>query len=639
MSAPEGGGGSEKRPHVAISGLRQLPGLSVALFDEGCRYLVVGGQAVTDARLDPDEIEGRSAADVLGPERWEFWKPYYEAALTGHASSVDVRALDGGRWYQVDVAPRYDGAGEIVGGMAVGREITSRRLSEERVAFLTALIEQSDDAIIGNDLDGVITSWNRGAERIYGYTAQEAVGRHISLLSVPGQGLDVAEITERTRHGEVVREQALRRTKEGRDVTVALTVSQVHDADGQIAGASTIARDLSAPKRIADELRIGQERWRAIFDTGRLGIAIRDADGRLVECNRVYSEIFESTPEALVGSDFSAILPTSEAARSMKRFTERWSQTSDQLGHDQVFSTRSGRRLHLISSVSPVFDASGARAFQVIAVQDRTDQRMLEDQLAQAQRLEAIARLAGAVAHQLNNKLSVILGVSDIIATARPGDDRLREDLEVIRASADQCTAMTRDLLSIGHRQTFEPVAINLSELVTEIEDRIRSGLGDRIALTVTDDCAGAVIRGDRAGLVHALENLARNGCEAMPDGGSLTIRAIRAHAPTRDGGQDRVAISVGDTGVGMTADVIERSFEPFFTTKDFGNGAGLGLALARSIVEQSGGSIAIESSPGLGTTVRVEFELAGDRATGAADEPFEPSRPAPEVVDSSPRA
>ena len=174
----------------------------------------------------------------------------------------------------------------------------------------------------------MITSWNPGAERLYGYTASEVIGRRITLLALPGHEPQIAAILSRVAAGETVREQTVRRTKDGRTVPVALTVSPIHDARGQIIGAATITRNLSDQTRIESELRAGLHRWRSVFDRSRVGFGVLDRDARLVECNHRYAELFGATRKALLGAGFAAVLDSQDAAALIARWPEIWEARS-----------------------------------------------------------------------------------------------------------------------------------------------------------------------------------------------------------------------------------------------------------------------------------------------------------------------
>jgi signal transduction histidine kinase/CheY-like chemotaxis protein len=255
----------------------------------------------------------------------------------------------------------------------------------------------------------------------------------------------------------------------------------------------------------------------------------------------------------------------------------------------------------------------------------------LNAQLASAnQELEswtdALERLAGGVAHELNNKLTVIIGFNDGVSKKLDRDDPLQRQLTEVRTAAQHSAALTRDLLAFARRQMLAPQPVTASQITDGLRRILRPALGEETELVITDRSDGALVLADRAQLQHAILYLALNGCDSMPDGGQLRIETSVADRPAADQtGSPTVRISVSDTGTGMPADVRDRIFEPFFTTKEIGAGTGLGLPAALGIVEQTGGTITVDSEPGRGSTFIVELpQLLTD-----PDQPTDPAEPA----------
>jgi PAS domain S-box-containing protein len=385
-------------------------------------------------------------------------------------------------------------------------------------------------------------------------------------------------------------------------------------------------------------LSIDEQRWRAIFDADRIGVVIRDVDARLLECNRRFAEIFGFTPGELVGTYPADIMTPDEAELAMVTYPEAWDRPQSGVDVDRSVTLRDGRTVHIRVSVFAVSDPDSRPLYQVILVDDLTARRRMEDELAHTRRIESIGRLAGGVAHELNNKLAVILGFNELVANELGADHPLQDSLREVRAAAEHSAALTHDLLSFGRQQMLERRPLKVSEISASLVRILRPALGEHIHLVVADESAGALVLGDRAQIEQVLVNLSLNGRDAMPDGGRLTIRTTVADAPAvpdGDGGSDdrrRVAIAISDTGVGMSEEVRDRIFEPFFTTKEFGQGAGLGLATALGIVVQSGGTIDVDSAPGRGTTVVVSFpEVSGE--AGGADHDARRGPAAPPVL------
>ncbi len=266
-------------------------------------------------------------------------------------------------------------------------------------------------------------------------------------------------------------------------------------------------------------------------------------------------------------------------------------------------------------------------------VRDLGRERVLEEQLAHAQRMESLGRLAGGVAHDFNNILTAILGHSEMLMDDLPEGSALRGDLGEIHSAALRAATLTRQLLAFSRRQVMSPRVVDLGEVVRGLEPMLRRVIGEDVVLAITCDRALAV-RADTGQIENVVVNLAVNARDAMPAGGQLGVRVARETVHERDGAGPGEELAVGayavltvsDTGHGMAPDVLEHVFEPFFTTKERGRGSGLGLSTVYGVVSQSGGAVRVESRPGQGSTFRVFLPLVA--ATPDA-RPIPPPRPA----------
>ncbi|TAK18548.1 MAG: response regulator, partial [Acidobacteria bacterium] len=277
-----------------------------------------------------------------------------------------------------------------------------------------------------------------------------------------------------------------------------------------------------------------------------------------------------------------------------------------------------------LSKLVPCVARALDEAAQRVALRTSEErQAQLEEQIRQAQRMEAIGTLAGGIAHDFNNALTTILGFTELLSADLPDDDRRREDLAAIRKAAEYSAALTRQLLAFSRRQVLAPVQLDLGLVISDLERMLRRVIGENIQLDVDTPAGVSEVLADRGQLEQVLMNLVVNARDAMPDGGKLTVSiedsTVRYTTPMVEAGR-YVLLTVRDSGVGMTREVAERVFEPFFTTKAQGHGTGLGLSTVYGIVKQSGGHISVESVVGKGTTFRVFWPVlpagaAGDRA------------------------
>ncbi len=292
-------------------------------------------------------------------------------------------------------------------------------------------------------------------------------------------------------------------------------------------------------------------------------------------------------------------------------------------------------------TAAAIREANGAASGGLLSLRDVSAQTRLEAQLAHAQRLQAAGQLAGGVAHDFNNLLTAILGAADALAALDGLAAEAREDIAQIRASAARGSALTRHLLAFGRQQMLQPRALSVNEVLTGMAGLLRRLLGSRVRLDLVLEAPGPTVRADPTALDQVLLNLAVNARDAMPDGGTLTLRSghITLHRPLLRGAETippgrYVMIEVQDTGTGIAPDILPHIFEPFFTTRREQGGSGLGLATVHGIVRQSDGFLGVESTPAVGTRMRVYLprrdaeETAIPALPGAAAAPA--AKPAP---------
>ncbi len=287
---------------------------------------------------------------------------------------------------------------------------------------------------------------------------------------------------------------------------------------------------------------------------------------------------------------------------------------------------------HVYGSATPLFDETGRVRGAIGAYVDMTDLRQAREQLERAQRMESIGTLAGGVAHETNNQMTVVLGFAQFLMSAENITAAQRRDLQQVKLGAERVAQLTRQLLALSRRQTLNTVSLNLDELIRESLPLLQRLLGPENRLVMHLDAAPKWVRGDRTQLVQVLLNLVMNARDAMPEGGRVTIRTDRADEVPPGGrfgrawNSDEAAIlSVSDTGTGIDSSIANRVFEPFFTTKPVGQGTGLGLSVVEGIIEQSNGEMWLTSEAGRGTTFIIALpvvEPATDSAARSARSP-----------------
>ncbi len=484
-------------------------------------------------------------------------------------------------------------------------------LRAAELRFLAAIVESSHAAIIGKTLDGVITSWNGGAERIYGYSPAEAVGRPIEMLVPDDRRGETEGLLARVRAGERVEAyETWRVRKNSAQVLMALTISPIRNDQGVVVGASTIAHDISERKRVEEALRLSEESYRNLFDHHPAPMWLYDPDTlRFLAVNEAATVQYGYTSDELLEMTIDQIRPPEEvdALRDVLGDPNRGYSPAAVWRHRK----KDGSVID-VAITSSALEYEG-RSVRIVLAQDVTEQRRLEGQLRQGQKMEAIGQLTGGIAHDFNNLLLVIRGHSAILLGALEDDD-LRESAEQIDTAAERAGEFTRQLLAFSRQQVLQLEATDLNAVVEGTVKLLERTIGADIAVGLDLDPSLQAVLADRGQLTQAVLNLAINARDAMAGhGGTLTIKTVNAelgeaYAATHEGvvAGSYALLQITDSGTGMDAETQRRAFDPFFTTKD--TGTGLGLAAVYGLVKQSGGHIWLYSEPGMGTTFKLYF-------------------------------
>ena len=429
--------------------------------------------------------------------------------------------------------------------------------------------------------------------------------------------------------------------KDGSPLPVEYVRAPISDR-GQVTGVVVSFTDVSARKEAAEALRAQKEQLQLVLDTTPHLVFVKDWDGRFVLVNKAIADVYGTTPAQLVGKTDADFNPNpEEVERFLRADRAVMSSGLPQVIPEEAVTNATTGEVRWYETIKVPFVAGEGQSPQVLGVAtDITERKRVEEaleqseeQLRQAQKMDAIGQLAGGVAHDFNNLLTVINGCSSALLQRVAGHEALSGPVAEIARAGQRAAALTYQLLAFSRRQVLTPEVLDLNAVAADSEKLLRRLIGEDIELVTVLRPALGSVRVDPGQLQQVILNLAVNARDAMPQGGTLTIETAKAELdeayardhPGVEPGQ-YVMLAVSDTGCGMDAATRSRIFEPFFTTKEPGKGTGLGLATVYGIVKQSGGHVWVYSEPGLGTT----FKIYLPRVAAAAEAPARPSLPEP---------
>ena len=342
-------------------------------------------------------------------------------------------------------------------------------------------------------------------------------------------------------------------------------------------------------------------------------IYMLDPDGYVCSWNAGAERIKGYTASEIIGKHFSEFYTQEDRAAGLPQFALTTAARIGKFEGEGWRVRKDGSRFWASVLIDVLTEGDQVVGYAKLT-RDMTDRRAMQEQLNQSQKMEAIGQLTGGVAHDFNNLLTVILGNLDSLSQQVPAEHaRWRRAIDQAMRASERAANLTQQLLAFARRQPLKPKAVEINRVLSRWNELIRRTLPENISIRHVDDPEAGTVEVDENQLENVLLNLAVNARDAMPNGGTLTIETARTVVGTHDANfpfdltpGDYVVISVSDTGIGMSEEVLERAFEPFFTTKPLGQGTGLGLSQAFGFVKQSGGHIKIYSRPGHGTTIKI---------------------------------
>ncbi|MEW6235483.1 MAG: PAS domain S-box protein [Candidatus Omnitrophota bacterium] len=576
--------------------------------------------------------------EIIHPEDREFVERSSLAArFEGKPYDLDHRIVrpDGSeRIVHEHAEIMYGSSGEPVRMIGTVQDITDRELVKRKIldseALYHSLVENLPQCILRKDLQGHFTFANKRSCKEMGKSLEEIVGKTDYDFFPPELAdkylRDDRRVIETGEIFETVEEHQI---PGGERIYVQVMKTPLYNAAGKIVGIQILFWDVTKQKRSEDALRESEERYRQFFEDDLTGDFINAADGRLIDCNPAYVRIFgfASVDEAL-GSNARDIYLN---PKDRVQFLDFLKEKKRLLNFERTLRRKDGKIVNTIENLIGIFGENGELTGIRGYVFDITDRKLLEEQYRQAQKMEAVGRLAGGIAHDFNNLVMAIKGYCDFALKKLAEDHPAQEDILEVKKAGDRTAALTRQLLAFSRKQVLQTQYIDLSRVIVGMDKMLRRLIGEDIELATLPNPAKGIVKADPGQIEQIIMNLAVNARDAMPQGGKLTIETqnvvldeayVFSHIHVKPG--PYVMLAISDTGKGMDEETRSRLFEPFFTTKEVGKGTGLGLATVYGIVKQSDGYIWVYSEPGKGAT----FKIYLPRIEGAEEKPLAPPTP-----------
>jgi two-component system, cell cycle sensor histidine kinase and response regulator CckA len=557
---------------------------------------------------DPAALQGRLLLDFVHPDDREKVEQSVSHRLAGHSGHVEfrVRRKDGSeRWVVSAASPIKNERGAVVGGLGLVRDVTERKHAETRAAALSTSLDQIDDSFYTLDADWRFSYCNLQVERVTGRSRADLIGKVI-WEEFPESAGSILEREYRRAVAERVTVE-FETYYEGLDLWVNVRAHPSQE------GLAVYTRKVSEAHQAAERLR----EQASLLDNASDAIYVRDMEHRVSYWNKGAERLFGWRADEAIGKTITDLIGASQDVVNARAFLLEHGKWDGEFTR----TDRSGRELVVLAHWTLVRDAEG-RPKSLLAIEsDITERKKLEQQFLRAQRLESIGTLAGGIAHDLNNVLTPISMAIEILKS-KVTDDGGREMLGILAESAAHGTNMVKQVLSFARGVEGTRIQIDPEHLLKDVERIARDTFPKNIRTTRIVGTDLWALEGDATQLHQVLLNLSVNARDAMPGGGTLTLRADNRQLDAQYAAMNEeahvgpyVMLRVEDTGTGIPANVVDKIFDPFFTTKEVGKGTGLGLSTSMAIARSHGGFMRVYSEPGKGTQLSVYLPAVKDAA------------------------
>ena len=483
------------------------------------------------------------------------------------------------------------------------RDITNQKKSERRMVRLTRIVDQLGEGVATCDLNGIIQYVNQAWADMHGYSPPTLKGKNIDIFHTEAQHIkQVIPFNRKAfRHGHHSGEVGHKRS-DGSEFSTHMTTTLQRDENGRAIGFIGVATDLSDQKKVESALRESEVKFRHLFNLSPQPISLTNLNGQIIDVNQKFCELARYTRNELIGKN-SLDLGFPPEAR--QEFIQMLTQEGDVSGFEIELAVKGGETLY-VQLFSKLIEIHGD-FYTITVYHDLTPQRMLEAQLIRAQKMEAIGTLAGGIAHDFNNILAAILGYVELAKIQATENTKLSTYLDEVFKAGNRAKEVVQQILAISRQTHQKRKPVRLCQIIQDVRKLLRATLPVSIEIVEDIKAQDMLVEADAGQMHQVLMNLCTNAAQSMRDnGGTLTIRLSREDLVCEDfiglSPGVYVKLTISDTGCGIIAEDRERIFDPYYTTKDKGVGTGLGLAVAKGIIEKHGGRINLSSTPGVGT-------------------------------------
>ncbi|MBI3964786.1 MAG: PAS domain S-box protein [Chloroflexi bacterium] len=599
------------------------------------------------------EMVGRPYAEIVIPERRHLVPSFLERFQDGHRLDhfeTHWLRVDGTRVpVSMSVSPIVDPTGRVTGVAAIGRDLTDRRLAEEAQRRLAETLENIRDGFVAIDTEWRYVYVNRRGEELPGQARGELLGRKVwdvfpelaesSFAAHAQRALETRLATEYETYNERLRRWLHVRISPW-DGGIGAFLRDVGERKrSELALAERTREHEKAVESAIAAQRESEAHFRELFDDAPIGYHELDAEGRIQRINQTELDVLGYRREEVLGRylwDFVADREREDARREILATLHEDASRPLLVGGqplERSLISKDGLEIPVLIEGRTLRDGAGRVAGLRSAVQDVSRYKQLQDELRQAQKMEAVGQLAGGIAHDFANALTIVLGYSELLLNRFEGQEAITSLAGEIHEAGERAITMTRQLLAFSRRQELKPDVVNLNEVIARNVRLLRRLIREDVELIIDADPDLHPVYLDQNQFVQVLMNLVINARDAMPRGGKLAIQTANATlleaatpgAPRPTPGP-HVLVTVTDTGVGMDPETQARIFEPFFTTKEQGKGTGLGLAMVYGTITQSGGTITVDSEPDRGTTFTICLPQALAEDLAGATRPAKPA-------------